>query len=112
MLIFTPQSVRIALQQKRKSANEMHTMQGRCSPSRGLSARALCRVLCTDRGSEQTHYGERVGADVGGEIVSRDLFYIGSALLAVGLWACAVVALWAVVEGVYWIYCRVRGRDY
>lgn len=41
-----------------------------------------------------------------------DLLYIGSALAALGLWACALGALYLVTEGVYWIYCRVRGRDY
>lgn len=44
--------------------------------------------------------------------MSRDLLYLGSALAAVGLWACAVVALWAVVEGGYWLYCKATGRDY
>jgi hypothetical protein len=43
---------------------------------------------------------------------NQDLLYIASALAAVGLWACALAVAWAVVEGVYWVFCRVRGRDY
>ena len=42
----------------------------------------------------------------------EDLVYIGSALLAVGLWACGVAALWAIVEGGYWVYCKVRKIRY
>ena len=41
-----------------------------------------------------------------------DLFYIGSALLAVGLWACALGALWAVVEGVWWLYSKATKREF
>jgi uncharacterized membrane protein len=41
-----------------------------------------------------------------------DLFYVGSALAALGLWACALGALYLVTEGVYWIYCKATGREY
>lgn len=41
-----------------------------------------------------------------------DLMYLASALLAVGLWACAVAALWLVIEGVYWLYCKATKREY
>ena len=42
----------------------------------------------------------------------EDLFYLASGILAVGLWACAVAALWAVVEGGYWLYCKATKREY
>jgi hypothetical protein len=42
----------------------------------------------------------------------EDLLYIGSALLALGLWACALGALWAVVEGVWWLYSKATGKKY
>jgi hypothetical protein len=41
-----------------------------------------------------------------------DLMYLASGILAVGLWACALGALYLVIEGGYWLYCKVRGRDY
>jgi hypothetical protein len=41
-----------------------------------------------------------------------EFIYLGSILLSFALLIVGALALWAVVEGVYWIYCRVRGRDY
>jgi hypothetical protein len=41
-----------------------------------------------------------------------DLLYIGSALAALGLWACALAVLYVVVEGAFWVYCKVTGKDY
>jgi len=42
----------------------------------------------------------------------NDLFYLGSALAAVGLWACALAALYVVVEGAFWLYCKATGKEY
>jgi hypothetical protein len=42
----------------------------------------------------------------------EDLFYLASGILAVGLWACAVAALWLVVEAGYWVYCKATKREY
>jgi uncharacterized membrane protein len=42
----------------------------------------------------------------------EDLLYIGSALAAVGLWACALTALYVVVEGGYWLYCKATRKEY
>jgi len=50
--------------------------------------------------------------DVGNQMNKEDLLYIGSALLALGLWACALGALWAVVEGAWWLYSKVTGKEY
>ena len=41
-----------------------------------------------------------------------DLAYLLSALLAVAAYVVAGVALWLVVEGIYWVYCKATGRDY
>jgi hypothetical protein len=41
-----------------------------------------------------------------------DLAYLLSALLAVTAYVVAGVALWLVVEGIYWVYCKATGRDY
>jgi hypothetical protein len=41
-----------------------------------------------------------------------DLLYIGSALAAVGLWACALAVLYVVVESGYWLYCKATGKEY
>lgn len=44
--------------------------------------------------------------------VMSELAYLGSILLAVGAWAVAGWALWQVVEGAYWVYCKLTGREY
>jgi hypothetical protein len=65
------------------------------------------------RGREEANANRaRYPADVGNEMNHEDLMYLCSALLAVGLWACGVVALWATVEAGYWIYCKARGIKY
>jgi hypothetical protein len=38
--------------------------------------------------------------------------YLLSVLLGLAAYAVAGVALWAGVEGIYWIYCKVKGIDY
>jgi hypothetical protein len=42
----------------------------------------------------------------------NELAYLGSILLAVGAWAVAGWVLWQVVEGGYWIYCKLTGKEY
>jgi hypothetical protein len=42
----------------------------------------------------------------------EDLLYLGSLLLGIGLWACALGALWAVVEGAWWLYSKATGKEY
>lgn len=41
-----------------------------------------------------------------------ELMYLLSVLLSFAAYAVAGVALWGAVEGVYWLWCRVTGRDY
>lgn len=41
-----------------------------------------------------------------------ELLYLLSVLLSLAAYAVAGVALWGAVEGVYWLWCRVTGRDY
>jgi hypothetical protein len=41
-----------------------------------------------------------------------EVFYLASVLMALAAYAVAGVALWLVVEGVYWLYCKATGRDY
>lgn len=41
-----------------------------------------------------------------------ELIYLLMALLSLAAYAVAGVLLWAAVEGVYWIYCKIRGREY
>jgi hypothetical protein len=36
----------------------------------------------------------------------------GQMLAGLALLALQGVALWLVVEGIYWIYCKARGRSY
>jgi hypothetical protein len=38
--------------------------------------------------------------------------YLLSVLLTLAAYAVAGVALWAAVEGGYWIYCKLRGIKY
>lgn len=44
--------------------------------------------------------------------MSSDLAYLLSVFLFLGLTAIGGVAIWLAVEGVYWLYCKIRGRDY
>ena len=41
-----------------------------------------------------------------------ELMYLLSVLLGLAAYAVAGVALWAAVEGVYYVWCKVTGRDY
>lgn len=41
-----------------------------------------------------------------------ELLYLLSVLLSLAAYAVAGVALWAAVEGGYWLYCKATGRDY
>lgn len=41
-----------------------------------------------------------------------ELLYLMSVLLALAAYVVAGVALWLVVEGIYWVYCKATGRDY
>ena len=44
--------------------------------------------------------------------MSDDLAYVISVFIFLG-GAVVVTALsWLAVEGAYWIYCKIRGRDY
>jgi hypothetical protein len=41
-----------------------------------------------------------------------ELAYLLSVLLSLAALAAAAVALWAAIEGVHFIYCRITGRKY
>lgn len=41
-----------------------------------------------------------------------EVLYLGWVLAVIGAYAFAGWLLWQVVEGVYWIYCKVTGKDY
>lgn len=41
-----------------------------------------------------------------------EVIYLGSILLAVTAYAVAGWALWQVVEGVYWLYCKAKNKTY
>ena len=41
-----------------------------------------------------------------------DLAYLLSVLLGVAAYVVAGVALWAAVEAIYWLWCKVSGREY
>jgi fucose permease len=41
-----------------------------------------------------------------------ELAYFGSVLLAIGAYAVGGWLLWQAVEGVYWVYCKMTGKDY
>jgi len=41
-----------------------------------------------------------------------DLIYLLSVLLSLAAYALAGVALWLIVEGGYFIYCKLRGIEY
>lgn len=44
--------------------------------------------------------------------MSADIAYILSVLGSLIALGAIVIASWIVIEGVYWIYCKIRGRDY
>lgn len=44
--------------------------------------------------------------------MSSDIGYVLSVFLFLGLTAIGGVAIWLGVEGAYWLYCKIRGRDY
>lgn len=44
--------------------------------------------------------------------MSADIGYILSVFLFLGLSAIGAGAIWLAVEGVYWLYCKIRGKDY
>jgi hypothetical protein len=41
-----------------------------------------------------------------------EVLYLGSVLAALAFYALAGCALWALVEGGYWIYCKVTKKTY
>jgi len=41
-----------------------------------------------------------------------EVLYLGSVLLALAGYAVGGWILWQAVEGVYWIYCKITGKDY
>jgi hypothetical protein len=41
-----------------------------------------------------------------------ELAYLLSILLGLATIALAGVALWGVVEGAWWLYCKATGREY
>lgn len=41
-----------------------------------------------------------------------ELIYLLMVLLTLAAYAVAGVALWAAVESVYYVWCKVTGRDY
>jgi len=44
--------------------------------------------------------------------MASDIGYILSVFLFLGLTAIGGAAIWLAVEGAYWIWCKIRGRDY
>ena len=41
-----------------------------------------------------------------------EIAYIGGIFLAVSAYIVGAWALWQVVEGVYWLYCKATGKTY
>lgn len=41
-----------------------------------------------------------------------EVLYLLSILLVLTAYAFGIWALWQVVEGVYWVYCKVTNRTY
>jgi len=41
-----------------------------------------------------------------------ELAYLGSILLALGAYAVAGWALWQLIEGGFWVYCKITGKEY
>lgn len=44
--------------------------------------------------------------------MSADIAYILSVLGSLVVIGAIGVASWIVIEGAYWLYCKIRGRDY
>lgn len=44
--------------------------------------------------------------------MNQDLLYIGSVFAALIGLAALVGISWMMVEGIYWIYCKITGRNY
>jgi hypothetical protein len=44
--------------------------------------------------------------------MSEDLAYLISVLLTLAAYGVGVWLLIKAVEGVYWLYCKITGRDY
>ena len=40
------------------------------------------------------------------------IYYTGGVILGLGLLALQGVALWLTIEAVYWIYCKLNGKEY
>ena len=40
------------------------------------------------------------------------ILYAGQVVIGLTILALEGVALWGAVEGIYWIYCKVRGVKY
>lgn len=45
-------------------------------------------------------------------LIMSELIYLISVLLSLAAYAVGIIALWGAVEGVYYLYCKVTGRDY
>ena len=41
-----------------------------------------------------------------------ELAYLLSVLLSLAAYAVAAVALWGVIEGIHYIWCKATGREY
>ena len=41
-----------------------------------------------------------------------ELIYLGSILMSFAVLIVGTVALWSMVEGVWWLYSKATGRDY
>jgi fucose permease len=44
--------------------------------------------------------------------MSEDLGYLLSVLMTLAAYAVGFWLVWQAVEGVYWVYCKLTGRDY
>jgi hypothetical protein len=55
---------------------------------------------------------KRAYAPQGKDSVMSELAYLGSILLTLGAYAVAGWALWQLIEGGFWIYCKITGKDY
>jgi hypothetical protein len=41
-----------------------------------------------------------------------ELIYLGSILLSFAVYIVGALALWAVVEGAWWLFTKATGREY
>ena len=44
--------------------------------------------------------------------MSADIAYLLSVLGSLVVIGAVCVASWLAIEGVYWLYCKIRGKDY